>query len=112
MTVVQQAVVLVLGGGGAAAIFTLVKAYLAIRGAADTREAAAIANLEKWRKDADDRADHAYRELGLEREVSSYWQRRAGAAEHLLALNGITPPETPPPAPERWRGAPPPPRKE
>lgn len=101
----QQLVVLILGGGGAAAIFTLVKAVLAIRQSADTREASAIANLERWRVEADERARTAYAELGYEREVSSYWQRRTGVAEHLLASHGIEVPE-PPPAPQEWRGAP------
>lgn len=105
MNLAQQTVVAILGGGGAVAIFTLAKAYLAIRGAADTREASAIANLERWRKDADTRAARAYYELGIEREVSSYWQRRAGVAEHLLARHGIEPPD-PPPTPEEWRRAP------
>lgn len=105
MSLVQQSVVLILGGGGAAAIFTLAKAYLAIRNSTDTREATAIANLERWRLDADERARVAYYELGFEREVSSYWQRRAGVAEHLLASHGVPVPE-PPPAPQEWRGAP------
>lgn len=106
MTAVQQLAVLVLGGGGAAAIFTLVKAVLAVRASTDTREATAVANLERWRRDADERADTAYYELSKEREVSAYWQRRAGVAEHLLARNGVPMPQ-PPPAPAAARGAPP-----
>lgn len=105
MTFTQQTVVLILGGGGAAAIYTLVKAVLAIRNSTDTREATAIANLERWRIEADERARTAYYELGFEREVSSYWQRRAGVAEHHLAVHGVPMPE-PPPAPSEWRGAP------
>lgn len=105
MTFTQQVVVLVLSGGGAAAIFTLVKAYLAIRSSVDTREATAIASLERWRKEADDRATTAYYELAHEREVSAYWQRRAGVAEHLLSRHGVPVPE-PPPAPTHARGAP------
>jgi hypothetical protein len=103
LTLTQQVVVLVLSGGGAAAIFTLVKAYLAVRESTDTREASAIGNLERWRKEADDRATHAYVLLGHEREVSAYWQRRSGFAEHLLARNGVPapsydpPPDSPPP---------------
>jgi len=96
----QQLVVLVLSGGGAAAIFTLVKAVLAVRTSTDTREAAAIGNLERWRKDADERADRAYHELGFEREVSAYWQRRAATVEHLLLVNGVQLPDFPPPPKE------------
>lgn len=100
LTFTQQAVVLVLSGGGAAAIYTLVKAYLAIRTATDTREASAIGALERWRKEADERATHAYTLLGFEREMSAYWQRRTGMAEHQLATHGIDVPDCPaPPTP-------------
>lgn len=97
MTFAQQAAMVILSGGGAAAVFTLVKALIALRSSTDTREATAISNLERWRRDADERADHAYHELGFEREVSAYWQRRAAAAEHALVLSGGVVPECPPP---------------
>lgn len=101
LSLAQQVVVLLLSGGGAAAIFTLVKAWLAIRGSVDTREQTAIAHLERWRKEADDRARHAYRLLDYQRDVSAYWQRRCGMAEHLLAYNGIDMPDAPnPPSPD------------
>lgn len=93
MTFTQQLVIAVLSGGGAAAIFTLVKAVLAVRTSVDTREATAIGNLERWRRDADARADRAYHELGFERETSAYWQRRAASAEHLLLMHGHQPPD-------------------
>lgn len=89
---------LLLGGGGAAAIFTLVKAWLAVRSSTDTREATAIGNLEKWRLAADARADGFYRDLVYERELSLYWQRRAAELEVVARLNGATiPPPAPPP---------------
>lgn len=100
----QQLVVVILSGGGAAAIYTLVKAWLAIRGLADTREATAISNLERWRVEADRRADHAYAELEHERELVAYWLRRSAQAEHVLALNGLELPRDfpdPPHRPER-----------
>lgn len=100
LNLTQQVVVLILGGGGAAAIFTLVKAVLAIRASTDTREATAIGNLERWRKEADDRATHAYALLTHERDLTAYWMRRTGMAEHVLATNGIEVPDCPPPPPE------------
>lgn len=106
MSAAQQVVVVILSGGGAAAIFTLVKAWLAIRQSADTREATAIGHLERWRREADERAEHAYLLLGHERDVSSYWQRRAGMAEHVLASHGVAVPECPPPPTSQSRGEP------
>jgi hypothetical protein len=99
----QQLAVIILSGGGAAAIFTLVRAFLAIRSSADTREAVAISNLERWRVEADNRADRAYAELEHARELSAYWQRRSAVMEHALVLNGgVCPPFPDPPAhPER-----------
>jgi len=97
MNSAQQLAVLVLSGGGAAAIFTLVKAWLALRASADTREATAIANLERWRIEADTRADRAYAALELERELHAYWQRRAAAMEYALFLQGVPVPDFPNP---------------
>lgn len=97
MNFAQQVVVLILGGGGAVAIFTLAKAYIAVRGSADTREASAIGNLEKWRLDADQRADAAYQDLMFERQLSTFWQRRAAEVEHTARLNGVTVPDCPAP---------------
>jgi hypothetical protein len=95
----------VLTGGGAVGVYTLVKAWLAIRGNVETREASAIANLEKWRQDADHRADAAETRLArvvadnlLERAYSHYWELRAARAERELAVHGIPIP-TPPPEP-------------
>lgn len=98
MTFAQQVVVLILSGGGAAAIFTLVKALLAVRGSTDTREATAIANLERWRVQADERADGFYNDLCFERGVSAYWMRRSAQLEHaVVASGGQVPPTDPPP---------------
>lgn len=100
MNSTQQLVALVLGGGGAAAIFTLVKAYLAIRADADTREAAAVSTLDRWRREAEQRAAETWDRLEHEREVNEWLFRRVGALEHLALSNGLTIPAYPPkPAP-------------
>jgi hypothetical protein len=96
MTLAQQAVVLILSGGGAMAIYTLVKAFLAIRSSTDTREATAIGNLERWRLDADKRADAFYQDLIYERQLSAFWQRRAATVEHVARVNGVDVPPLPP----------------
>ena len=96
MNFAQQVALLILSGGGAGAIFTLVKAFIALRRSTDTREATAIGNLEKWRIQADQRADTAYADLAFEREMSAFWQRRAAELEHVAIARGIRLPPLPP----------------
>lgn len=75
-------IVALLGAGGATFIWTVVKSYLAVRDSAEVREDKAIANLEKWRDDADTRA----RNCMVERD---YWRARAGSLEHIVRSHGI-----------------------
>lgn len=113
---VGQWIVLVLAGGGALGIYTLVKAFLAVRGSVEMRESKAIQNLEKWRIEADERADRAETRLAtaisdvlLERAYTHYWELRAANAERELALNGVPIPLSPPqpmPRPDQWRAHP------
>jgi hypothetical protein len=93
MTTAQQVAMVVFSGGGAAAIYTLAKAWLALRADADTREATAIAMVEKWRQQAEERADRLAVELEAAHDMKSYWRSRAGRLEHLLATNGIAIPD-------------------
>lgn len=101
-------VVLLLGGGGAASVYTLVKAYRLWASGVETAEAAAIANLERWRLDADQRADAAedraescIQALARERELTAWQDRRIAHLERTLVIGGIEPPppETPRPRP-------------
>lgn len=90
-----------LAGGGAVGIFTLVKAFLAVRNGVEVREGKAIENLEQWRKDADERADKANARadrcadlVEIEREWGRYWQIRAARSERALVAAGVdVPPE-------------------
>lgn len=97
-----ELVLLILTGGGALAIYTLVKAFLAVRAGVETREGEAIGNLVQWRLDADARADAAAAradsctvKLELEREWGRYWQLRAARAERALAAAGLELPALP-----------------
>lgn len=92
----QQVVVLILSAGGATAIFTIVKSVIAWRNSVDTREATGIANLERWRMQADRRADRNAALLDHEKEVSAHWRSRAGLLEYTLNVNGIPIPPAPP----------------
>lgn len=95
---VQDWLGVVLGAGGVAFLGALFKGVQMLRDGARAREREAIAGLEKWREDADKRADRAFRELDYMRTLVAYWQARAGAREYQLHLHGITP-DPPPPLP-------------
>lgn len=88
---VQDWLGVVLGAGGVAFLGALFKGVQMLRDGARAREREAIAGLEKWREDADDRARRAYQELDFMRSIASYWQARAGAREYQLLSNGIQP---------------------
>lgn len=94
MNTVQQLAVLILAGGGAAGVYTLVKAVILFRNSTDTREASAIKNLERWRVDADRRAEYFQRGWEFQRRLTEYWWRRAGQLEYIATVNGV---EVPPP---------------
>jgi hypothetical protein len=102
-----QWVLFFLTGSGALGIFTIVRAFLAVRNNVETREGKAIANLEQWRVDADVRAENAEArcsalstQLDVEREWGRYWQIRSARAERALTLAGLELP-TPPARPAR-----------
>lgn len=92
---VQQLAVLVLAGGGAAGVYTLVKAVILLRDSTDTREASAIKNLEKWRVDADRRAEYFQKAWEFQRKLTDHWWRRAGQLEYTVRANGIEVPPVP-----------------
>lgn len=89
----------VLGAGGAGFLATLIKFILDLRSNAETRESKAIANLERWRDDADERADTCLRRLDQQRNCTAYWQTYAANLVHALTLAGIEVPAPPGPPP-------------
>lgn len=97
----EKIVVLLLGAGGATFIWTVVRSYLAIRGAAETREAVAIRNLERWRDEADRRAQVCHQRLEVQTDFAEFWRFRASDLEHQLHLNGVPVPPLPP-RPRTW----------
>ena len=99
-SVVDRWLPYILGAGGAGFLATLVKFVLALRDSAETREAKAISNLERWRDDSDERANSCLKRLDRQILLTSYWQVRAGVLEHALSTAGCAiPPPEPPPAP-------------
>lgn len=95
----EQIIVLLLGAGGATFIWTLVRSYLAIRGAAETREAVAVKNLERWRDEADRRASVWQKKYEMQNDMTDYWRQRAATLEHRMNLAGIEVPPLPPKPP-------------
>lgn len=78
-----------LGAGGATFLWTVVKAYLAIRNDADSREDKAMHRLADWEADC-------RQQLSREREAGAYWYRVVGIYQHVLERNGIKEPWLPP----------------
>lgn len=88
---------LILGAGGLAfltAVFRFVRDW---RKGVEGHEAKAIANLEKWREDADTRALRCLDALDKQRDYTAYWQRRTARAESACERAGVEIPESPPP---------------
>lgn len=88
----------ILGAGGVGFLATGAKFILALRASAETREAKAIANLERWRLDADSRAQRCLDRLDHQRDLTTYWQTRCGVLEHTMSVAGVNvPPALSPP---------------
>lgn len=91
----------ILGAGGAGFIAAATQAYSAWRSGAEARESKALRNLERWRDEADRRAELYLTQLDHERRWGSYWRQWAGTLEYALRQAGIDlpprPPEPPPP---------------
>lgn len=88
----------ILGAGGVAFIGTVFQFISAWKNSAETREAKAVGNLEKWRDEADHRALQCLEDLNKERDISAYWRRRTAVLEHACLRHGVEiPPQDPPP---------------
>jgi hypothetical protein len=98
----EQIIVLLLGAGGATFIWTVVRSYLAIRGAAETREAVAVKNLERWRDEADRRAAVWQKKYEMQIDLTEFWRSRAAGLEHRMNLAGLEVPPLPP-RPPIWQ---------
>lgn len=91
----EQIIVLLLGAGGATFIWTVVRSYLAIRGAAETREAVAVKNLERWRDEADRRASVWQKKYEMQVDMTDYWRGRSAILEFAMHEQGCTVPPLP-----------------
>lgn len=95
MASVNDILPIVLGAGGAGFIAALAQAWSAYRHGAEAREAKAIANLERWRDEADARAISYLRDIERERRWGAYWRSWAGALEYRMTAAGIELPPRP-----------------
>ena len=93
---------LVLGAGGVAFVGALFQGIKMYRDSTSARMSKAIADLERWREDADRRTREALAAADSLREEVSYWQTRAGRMEYVIIKNGLQDQVPPPPSlPER-----------
>ena len=111
MTAIDDVLPIILGAGGAGFIAAVVQALSSWRNGVEQREGRAVANLERWRVEADDRADRRQALLETQYEAVRYWRSWAGHLEYLLEAAGQPVPERPtpyPPAPQGGMDEPPP----
>lgn len=103
-----SALSLILGAGGVAFLGALFKGVQMWRDGTDAREAKAIAGLEKWRVDADHRADRAQSWSDYYQSAASAWQSHAGTLAYALTSAGLPVPPDPvlPPRPQEPPRAP------
>lgn len=87
---------LILGAGGAGFLAALTQAVAAWRAGTDTREARAVANLERWRDEADQRATRLQAELDAQHRRLDTWRAWAGSLEYALNTTGVPLPPRPP----------------
>jgi hypothetical protein len=104
----EQIIVLLLGAGGATFVWTLVRSYLAIRGAAETREAVAVKNLERWRDHSDYRAKMLEQKLEHQTDLTEYYRFRSATLEYQMTSEGLEVPPPPPKPPANMEPIPPP----
>lgn len=97
---VEEVLPYILGAGGVAFLTAVFKFVQDMRSSAEGREAVAIKNLERWRDDADARADRCLERLDRQRGCTAYWQSYAGMLAHQLASHGHDIPLPPGPPPK------------
>ena len=87
---------IILGAGGVGFIGAIVQWRLKWRDSAEFREGKAVANLERWRLEADKRTQQAIQESEWEREMGNYWAVCTGILKYELVSNGLPVPTLPP----------------
>lgn len=86
----------ILSAGGAAFLLAVFQGLKLWRDGTESREQNAIKGLERWRQQADDRADRYQRESEWRAVLVDYWRSRAGTLEYELGRTGKPVPPAPP----------------
>jgi hypothetical protein len=84
MTTLSAILVAVFSVGGAGVFATIIKGINGWRAGAARTEARAIQNLERYRNDADWRAQVEANRAAHNHDVAEYWRDRAGNAEFKI----------------------------
>lgn len=93
-----------LGAGAAATIWTVFRGVQMLRNDTTAQTRQGIADLERWRNEADDRTTAARADADYYLDLADHWRRAYGGVEYVARQAGITLP-APEPLPQR-----PPPR--
>lgn len=100
MTTLSAVLVAVFSVGGAATFGAIWKGINGWRAGAARTEARAISNLEKYRDEADWRAQQEAHRAAFNHDLAEYWRDRAGNAEYLIrTTEGLGPGAVPAPGP-------------
>lgn len=84
MNEVSGILIALLSVGGATFLATLFKGVQQWRNGAQASEARAIVNLEKYRNEADARAERAEIRADRNQELIEFWRTRAGDLEFII----------------------------
>lgn len=95
MSNLENLLPVILGAGGVGFVGALAQWRSAWKDSAEFREGKAVANLERWRIEADRRTQQAIQETEWEREMGNYWARCTGILTYTIESKGIAVPELP-----------------
>lgn len=101
MTAIDDVLPIILGAGGAGFIAAVVQALSSWRNGVEQREHRAVANLERWRIDADARAERLQHALDLAFDALRAERAWSGHLEYTMRAAGMDLPARPPDTPAR-----------
>lgn len=85
-----------LGASTAATLWAIFRGVQMLRTGTDSRTAAALADLEKLRREADVRANVSRADAERYLDLADYWRSWAGTLEYVSRQAGVALPDRPP----------------
>lgn len=101
MTTLDDVLPVILGAGGAGMVAAIAQALSSWRNGVEQREHRAVGNLERWRIDADARAERLQHALDLAFDALRAERAWSGHLEYTMRAAGMDLPARPPDTPAR-----------